>query len=147
MSSVQFGLRARAWFFPGLVAAALLSANGPAHADRPANLAGTTWTTQIDRDSVQIVIQTQSGPGIPGGPTCVTVRGTIGIAPLHGWYCPEQGDIFLIHENLSTGKAVRVFAGHLSNEVIGQPRYMAGTVYVVNAAFGKLGQYNFSAVN
>lgn len=132
---------------PRVAAAALLLAAGLAHADRPANLAGTTWTAQIDRDSEQIVIQTQAGPGIPGGPNCVTVRGTIGIAPLRGWYCPENGNIVLIHENLSSGKAMRLFAGFVGSEVIGQPRYMAGTVYVVNSSFGQLGQYNFSAVN
>jgi hypothetical protein len=147
MSIAKTFPRARLAMRMQAVAAALLLTTGLAHADRPANLAGTTWTTQIDRDSAQIVILTQSGPGIPGGPTCVTLRGTIGIAPVRGWYCPEQGDIFLIHENLSSGRAMRVFTGHVSTEVTGQPLYMAGTVYVANSAFGKLGQYNFSAVN
>jgi hypothetical protein len=36
-------------------------------------------------------------------------------------------------------------AGNVSDDVIGQPLHMAGTMTVLDAAFGDLGEYNFSA--
>jgi hypothetical protein len=46
---------------------------------------------------------------------------------------------------LSAGNAERVFTGNVSDDVIGQTLYMAGTMTVLDAAFGDLGEYNFSA--
>lgn len=130
-------------------AAAGLLATGNAAAERPANLAGTTWTMQLNRDVLQLVINTQSGPGAPGAATCRHIDGTISTTPdirIHGWYCPATGRIHFIHRNLSSGDAMRVFTGSVSDEVIGQPLYMSGTVMVEAIAFGDLGEYNFSAV-
>jgi len=44
-----------------------------------------------------------------------------------------------------TGNAVRIFTGNVSDEVVGETLYMAGTMTVLDAAFGDLGEYNFSA--
>jgi hypothetical protein len=127
-------------------AAAALTTAGSAWAQRPTNLAGTTWTLQTNRDAVQLVIHTQGGPGAPGALTCRHVSGDIGIAPIRGWYCPSTGRIHLVHRNLDSGVPVRVFTGHVSDDVIGQPLYMAGTMTVLDAVFGDLGEYNFSGV-
>ena len=129
-----------------IAAAAVLAASGAASAAPPANLGGTTWTVQANQDSVQLVITNQGGPGAPGAATCRLIIGTIGIAPIRGWYCPSTGRIHFLHNNLGSGKTVRVFTGNLSDDVIGQPLYMAGTMMVDNAAFGDLGEFNFSAV-
>lgn len=130
-------------------AAAALLVAGAASAERPANLAGTTWTVQTDRDLVQLVIETQGGAGAPGAATCRTVQGHFNInAPeisIRGWYCPATGRIHFVHRNLGNGNAVRVFTGNLSDDVLGQPLHMAGTMTVLDAAFGELGEYNFSA--
>ena len=45
------------------VATAAFLAAGAASAERPASLAGTTWTVQTNRDAVQLVIETQGGAG------------------------------------------------------------------------------------
>lgn len=129
-----------------LAAAAWLGA-GASFAAPPANLAGTTWTVQANRSSEQLVISHQGGPGAPGAQTCRVIVATIGIAPVRGWYCAATGRIHLLHKNLDSGLTVRVFSGHVSDEVIGQPLYMAGTLAIHNAVFGDLGEYNFSAVN
>ena len=81
-----------------------------------------------------------------GAATCRVINGTLGIAPVRGWYCPESGRIHFHHKNLSTGLTVRTFTGSVSDDVVGQPLYMAGTVAIENAAFGDLGEKNFSAV-
>lgn len=52
-----------------------------------------------------------------------------------------------MHSNLDSGRAVRVFTGNVSDEQPGQPLHMAGTMTVVNSAFGDLGEFNFSATN
>ena len=128
------------------VAAATLFAAGSAAAERPANLAGTTWTLQTNRDAVQLVITTQGGAGAPGAATCRHINGDIGnVAHIRGWYCPSTGRIHFQHKNLGTGNAVRIFTGNVSDDVIGQTLYMAGTMTVLDAAFGDLGEYNFSA--
>jgi hypothetical protein len=129
------------------LAAILLSlAGASAHAARPANLAGTTWTARIDNGTEQLVIQRQGGPGTAGGPDCLMVEGAIGPAPVRGWYCPATGRLHLRHSNMTTGVTVRVIDAHVSTQVIGQPLYLGGTVAVDDAAFGPLGVYNFSAV-
>ena len=126
-------------------ALALLGA-GNVFAERPANLRGTTWTVQTNRDAVQLVIVTQGGPGAPGAQNCHHISGDIGnVAHIQGWYCPATGRIHFQHKNLGSGNAVRVFTGNVSDDIIGQPLHMAGTMTVLDAAFGDLGEYNFSA--
>jgi hypothetical protein len=136
----------RRFVLPASAAVALSVAAASAIAARPASIANTTWTMQIDRDSVQLVVTTQGGPGAPGAAFCRHINGTLGIAPVRGWYCPESGDITLLHNNLDSGKTMRVFIGSVSNDVIGQRLYMAGTMRVMDAVFGDLGEYNFSAI-
>ena len=129
----------------GIVAATLFAAS-TASAERPANLGGSTWTLQTNRDPVQLVITTQGGAGAPGAATCRHITGDIGNQPhIRGWYCPATGRIHFQHKNLGTGNAVRIFTGNVSDDVIGQTLYMAGTMTVLDAAFGDLGEYNFSA--
>ncbi len=131
------------------VATAAVLAAGAASAERPASLAGTTWTLQANRDVLQLIINTQSGPGAPGAETCRHINGTINTTPdivVQGWYCPPTGRIHLVHKNLNSANAVRIFTGNVSDDVIGQPLYMAGTMTVLAIAFGDLGEYNFSAV-
>jgi hypothetical protein len=134
------------------VAAAALLAAGAASAERPENLAGTTWTVQTNRDTVQLVIETQGGSGATGAAICRTINGHFNLTPpeigIRGWYCPSTGRIHFVHRNLHTGDAVRVFTGNVSDNVIGQPLYMAGTMTVLYATLADradLGEYNFSA--
>ena len=61
--------------------------------------------------------------------------------------CPSTGRIHFVHRNDGNQNAVRVFTGNLSDDIPGQVRYMAGTVTVLDAAFGDLGEYPFSATN
>ena len=125
--------------------AALLTA-GSAYAQRPANIANSTWTLQTNRSSVQLVITSQGGPGAPGAATCRHINGEIGnVAHVRGWYCPSTGRIHFVHRNLGSGDAVRVFTGNVSDDVPGQTLHMAGTMTVLISAFGDLGEYNFSA--
>jgi len=129
-------------------AAATVLAAGTASAERPASLANTTWTLQTNVDSVTLVITTQGGPGAPGAATCRTVNGDIGnVAHIRGWYCPATGKIHFVHRNLSTGDAVRIFTGSVSDNVPGKSLFMAGTMTVLISALGDLGEYNFSASN
>ena len=128
-------------------AAATFLAVGTASAERPANIAGTVWTLQTNLESVQLVITSQGGPGAPGAANCRTINGDIGnVAHIRGLYCPSTGRIIFVHRNLDSGDAVRLFTGNVSDQVEGQPLYMAGTMTVLISAFGDLGEYNFSAV-
>lgn len=130
------------------LAAAALLAVGAAQAVRPENLANTTWTLQANHDVLQLFIDTQSGPGAPGAATCRHISGTINTTPdiqVRGWYCPLSGRIHLVHRHLRSGDAMRVFTGNVSDDVPGQPLYMAGTMTVLATAFGDLGEYNFAA--
>lgn len=130
-----------------VLAAATSLAAATALAERPADLAGTTWTLQTNRDAVQLVILTQGGPNARGQSVCRFIQGDIGnVAHIRGWYCPQSGRIHFQHKHLGTGNAVRIFTGNVSDEVIGAPLYMAGTMTVLDAAFGDLGEYNFSAI-
>ena len=129
------------------IAASALLATAAASAERPASLAGTTWTLQTNRNPVQLVITTQGNPGAPGALNCRHINGDIGnVANVQGWYCPATGRIHFQHKNLGSGNAVRVFTGNVSDDVIGQPLFMAGTMTVLDAVFGDLGEYNFSGV-
>lgn len=132
-------------FLMSLLAAAAAAAQ-PAWSARPANLAGTTWTVQINGASEQLVITSQGGTGTAGGSACVTVNGEVGPAPLRGWYCPATGRLHLRHGNMTSGVTVRTFDAHVSDEVVGQPLYLGGTVWIEDARFGELGAYNFSGV-
>lgn len=126
------------------VAAAALLACGAASAAPPANLGSTTWTVQANRDVSQLVIIAQFGPGAPGQAICRGINGTIGSATIRGWYCPSTGRIHFQHVN--AGVTARAFTGNVSDEALGQPLYMAGTMMVEDVAHGDLGEYNFSAV-
>ena len=129
------------------VFATVCLAAGSVSAARPANVARTTWTLQVNRETdIVLTIDTQGGPGAPGALNCRTIRGKInGIATISGWYCPSTGRIHFVHRNLDSDIAVRVFTGNVSDDVSGQGLYMAGTVTVLISAFGDLGEYNFSA--
>lgn len=126
--------------------AAALLASTTVFAAPPANLAGTTWTVQVNRDSEQLVITNQGGPGAPGSAVCRVIIGTIGIAPIRGWYCPSTGRIHFRHNNLSSGATMRVFTGNVSDEVVGQRLYMGGTAAIEASAIGDLGEVNFAAI-
>jgi hypothetical protein len=128
----------------GVAATTLVSVG--ASAERPANLANTVWTLQANLEAEQLVITTQGGPGAPGATNCRTIRGEVrGIAPVNGLYCPASGRIILVHKNVTTDVPVRLFSGYVSDQVTGQLLHMAGTMTVLNPAFGDLGEYNFSA--
>jgi hypothetical protein len=133
--------------FTSAVAAATLLAVATVSAERPATLANTTWTLQTNRDTVQLFIDTQGGPGAPGAATCRTINGVLGNNDIkvRGWYCPSTGRIHLVHRNLESGDAVRVFTGNVSDNALGQTLYMAGTMTVLISPLGDLGEYNFSA--
>ncbi|MDH4065626.1 MAG: hypothetical protein OEW19_14610 [Acidobacteriota bacterium] len=125
---------------------ATLLAAGTASAARPANLARTTWLLQVNGDTETFAITTQGGPGAPGAAECRIINGEIrSVADIRGWYCPSTGRIHFVHKNLDSGAAVRVFTGNVSDETPGQPLHMAGTMTILNSAFGDLGEYNFSA--
>ena len=131
------------------IAAAALLAAGTASAAPPENIARTTWSVQVNRNTTAVlVIETQAGPGAPGQATCRAINGHFNAVevPVHGWYCPSTGRIHLLHNNLHSGVTVRVFTGNVSDEAIGEPLFMAGTVAIEAIAFGDLGETNFSAV-
>ena len=123
-----------------------LAFSGVAKAQPPANIAGTTWTVQINRDVATLTIDTQGGPGAPGAAICRTIRGSFGVAPVRGLYCPATGRIHLLHNNLGSNDTVRAFTGNVSEQAPDEPLFMAGTVMIEISAFGNLGEYNFSAV-
>jgi len=132
--------------FAFTIAAALLLPC-TASAARPANIANTTWTLQVNHDVAQLFIDTQGGPGAPGANVCRHITGNLnGIADIRGWYCPSSGRIHFVHTNADNEDfVVRVFTGHVSDAVNGEPLQMAGTATVLISAFGDLGEYNFSA--
>ena len=128
------------------IAAALLIPHA-AFAARPANIANTTWTLQVNNDVAQLFVDTQGGPGAPGAAVCRHITGQInGIADIRGWYCPSTGRIHFLHTNAENKDfVVRVFTGNVSDTVSGQPLHMAGIATVLISPFGDLGEYNFSA--
>jgi hypothetical protein len=128
-------------------AAASLATVAVAYAEPPANIANTTWTLLANRSTTKLSIDSQGGAGAPGAAICRVIHGTLGDVgvPIHGWYCPSTGRIHFLHNNLNSGITVRSFTGNLSEEVAGEPLYMAGTMSVDYAAFGLYGEYNFSA--
>jgi hypothetical protein len=123
-----------------LTLAATVLAAGTVSAARPANLARTTWTLQVNGSTETLSITTQGGPGAPGASNCRIINGEIqNIADIRGWYCPATGRIFFLHKNVDSGLAMRVFTGNVSDLVSGQPLHMAGTVAIVDPVFGDLG--------
>lgn len=124
-----------------LTAAALLS--DVATAAPPANVVGT-WTLLADQTYTTLDI-TNQGAGGPGGSTCRVILGSLGIAPIMGYYCPATGRIHVLHNNLATGATVRTFTGSVTAATASAPAQMAGTFNVVNVAFGPYGEYPFSA--
>lgn len=128
-------------------AAALIVTAATVWAAPPASVARTTWTVQANQGSEQLVIETQTGPGAPGNETCRGISGKIGIAPIDGWYCPGSGKIHILHQNLHSRLTMRVFTGNVSDEIVGQPLYIGGAMLTDYAAFGSLGESNFSAVS
>ena len=117
-----------------------------ASAAPPASVANRTWVLDLDGRSMELFIDTQAGSGAPGQSNCQHIEGKInGIAPVSGWYCPATGRIHLVHRNLTSKLAMRTFTGVVSDDVPGQPLFMAGTATVLYAAFGDLGEYVFSA--
>jgi hypothetical protein len=129
------------------LAAALVIGAGTAYAERPANIARTTWTLQTNLDVNTLIIETQGGPGAPGAAQCRHINGNFNDTniTIRGWYCPATGRIHFVHRNLGSDNAVRVFTGNVSDDVAGQSLQMAGTMTVLISAFGDLGEYNFSA--
>lgn len=128
-----------------VAAAALLG--GAAHAAPPANIANTSWTLHVNRGAAErLVIDTQAGAGAPGNSVCRAITGNLaGFVPVNGWYCPASGEIRLLHRNVATEVVVRAFSGNVSDDVAGEPLYLAGTVAIFAAPFGDLGERNFAA--
>ena len=127
------------------IAATVLAA-GTASAAPPASVANRSWVLDLDGAALDVFIDTQGGPGAPGQANCRQIMGTIGgISPISGWYCPLTGRIHFVHRNLTTKVAMRTFTGVVSDQVVGQPLFMAGTATVLYSAFGDLGEYVFSA--
>jgi hypothetical protein len=125
------------------VAAAALSASA-AMAAPPASVVGT-WDVMLANQLETLVITNQGGAGAPGAVNCRLIIGTIGIAPVRGYYCPANGLFHLLHNNLSTGRTVRDFTGIASEDPVTGADQIAGTFHVDNAAFGDMGEYPFSA--
>lgn len=114
----------------------------------PSNIANTHWTLQANRSVSSLHITSQGGAGAPGAAICQSISGTLTDVvnvQIRGWYCPSTGRIHFKHNNLATDVTVRVFIGNISDVAAGLPLLMSGTVMVDDAAFGSLGEYNFSA--
>lgn len=118
-------------------------ASSIALATPPATAVGT-WLILVDQTHTTLDITNQGGPGAPGSTVCRVILGTIGIAPVRGTYCPDSGHIEILHNNLSSGVTVRTFSGSLSDATATDPAHMAGTMQVMNTAFGPFGEYPFS---
>lgn len=118
-------------------------ATSVALATPPATAVGT-WLILVDQTHTTLDITNQGGPGAPGSTVCRVILGTIGIAPVRGTYCPDSGHIEILHNNLSSGVTVRTFSGSLSDATATDPAHMAGTMQVMNTAFGPFGEYPFS---
>ena len=66
---------------------ALLLAATPVSAARPANLANTTWTLQVNGSLEPLTISTQGGAGAPGAAHCRAITGLYG-TDQQAW-CPD----------------------------------------------------------
>lgn len=126
-----------------LAVTAGLALTSAAMAAPPPNVVGS-WVILTDQTYTTLDITNQGGPGAPGATECRVILGTLGIAPVRGYYCPESGHIHFLHNNVSTKATVRTFTGSVSQDTSGA-MHMAGTFNVLNAAFGNYGEYPFSA--
>ncbi len=133
-----------------VLASALALVASPALAEPLPSVARTTWTVELvqeGREPETLVIDAQFGPGAPGNATCRGIRGTIERSPIHGWYCPESGQIHFLHLNRESGVPMRSFNGTvLEGGADGAAPSIRGTMMVEQAVFGDLGEYDFSAV-
>jgi hypothetical protein len=102
------------------------------------------WSILTGDAYATLDIATQGGAGAPGASECRHIGGTIGIADIRGFYCPESGRIHFLHYNFTTDAPVRTFTGAVSVDQTGA-MHMAGTYNVLAIAFGDLGEYPFSA--
>jgi hypothetical protein len=127
-----------------VLVAAALAQPGLSAAAPPESVVGT-WLMQNNQTQEQLTVTNQGGPGSPAGETCREIIGTLGVAPIEGFYCPTTGRLHMLHKNVFTKAVVRVFTGNLSDSVAAQPDRMAGTMTVVNIAFGPFGEFSFSA--
>lgn len=116
-----------------------LSAAAPSFATPPPNVAGI-WTLVVDQQLETLDIA-QGGPAL--GP-CPPISGKIGIAPVHGFYCPLSGRIYFHHSNLATDVTVRTFDGVVAAAANGHPMQVAGKLTVVNTVFAPHGDYPFT---
>jgi hypothetical protein len=116
--------------------------SGIVMASPPADITGY-WSVAVGQEQEDMEIIRQDS--YPSG-ACQKISGKFrGIAPFHGIYCPASGRVQMVHENLSTSYAVRVFTGNLAEEIPGYPNRMAGTFTVLYPTFGEYGEYGFSA--
>jgi hypothetical protein len=113
-----------------------------AWATPPATVVGT-WTLLVDQTSTTLEITNQGGPG---NGVCRVILGTIGVAPVRGYYCPPTGHFHFLHNNIASGATARTFTGSVTDAIGGNPAHMAGTFNVMNVAFGPFGEYPFSGV-
>jgi hypothetical protein len=111
-----------------------------AWATPPATVVGT-WNLLVDQTPVTLEITSQGGPG---NGSCRLIIGTLGIAPVRGYYCPSTADLHFLHNNVASGVTVRTFTGSVTDAIVGSPAHMAGTFNVVNVGFGPFGEYPFS---
>lgn len=109
----------------------------------PASVRGV-WTLLSGNAYTTLDITAQGGAGAPGASECRHISGTIEIADIRGFYCPESGRIHFLHYNYTTDVPVRTFTGAVSVDDTGA-MHMAGTYNVLAIAFGDLGEYPFSA--
>jgi hypothetical protein len=121
-----------------------LFVSGAASAAPPPTVVGT-WSILIDQTYTTLTIDSQGGGGGPGGSVCRVILGSLGIAPVNGYYCPGSGRVHFLHKNVSSGVTVRDFTGSVTAATANSPAQMAGTFNVVNVAFGPFGEYPFSA--
>ena len=104
---------------------------------------------QVNRNTTAVLfIETQAGPGAPGQATCRAINGHSNAARFRctAGTARRPGASICCTTTCTAATTVRVFTGNVSDEVIGEPLFMAGTVAIEAIAFGDLGETNFSAV-
>lgn len=122
---------------------AALSIGSAAIAAPPTHVMGN-WIIHTGDDYTTLDITNQGASGAPGASQCRVILGSLGIAPVRGFYCPGSGRIHFLHNNLSTNVTVRTFTGSVTEDANGV-MHMAGSLNVLAHAFGDLGEYPFSA--
>lgn len=130
------------WKHAALVAALIVSPlmTSAAVAAPPPWIVGD-WTLYNGQSPEKLTIISQGAAGV-----CRQIVGEFaGIAPVHGFYCPDTGRIQLVHQNVETNQAVRVFTGNLTDYNGVGPMRMAGTYTIVNVAFGPFSEQGFAA--